>query len=100
AFEVRAHVILVRRSPTWNVRWGHSGEVNRQADKLVAEQCSANDARIPVVVVANGDGGSGTEVVIHIVFHQTHGTGVCVPLEVPANPVVTIAKSVWKQAAS
>src|SRR5580765_6941538 len=59
-----AHKVFVRRAPTRNASASAGGKLVRQANKFVRKHSSADEARIVVAEVANGDRSTGTEIVV------------------------------------
>ena len=70
-----------------------------QADKLVGQHAAAAQAGRAVVVIADGDVGARTDVVVGVVVKVTERAGVLVALQIAAHLVVAVTEAVGKQAA-
>ena len=72
----------------------------RQADELVGEHAAATEAGCSVVVVGDGDAGTGTNVVVCFEIEVADGAGVVMSLQVATDLVVAVAEAVGKEAAA
>src|SRR5271165_4366411 len=99
SLEPLAHEILVLPPPIPNLRRRTADEFNGEADKFICEQAAADEARVAMVEITNGDGSSRPEVVVNFKIKQATSAGVGMALQVSANPVMAIPQTIREQAA-
>ncbi len=91
---------LWRESPTRRAGRQAIDHVDGQADEFVGKHASAAETGRAVVVVHDGDAGAGADVVVGLEVEVADGAGVVMALQIAADLVVTIAETVWEEAAA
>src|SRR5262245_43248950 len=79
-----AHEVFVGDAPAGTVGRTDGGEVDGEADELVRQHGAAAEPGVAVIEVADGDTGTGADVVVGVVVEETDCASIGVALEVAA----------------
>ena len=82
-------VRLTRRTST--------SEQVRHPDEFVGQEATADDSLVVVVVVAYGDTGAGSYIVVDLLIEQSEGPAIGMTLQIPTDPVVVVASPVGEE---
>src|SRR5215472_13462838 len=90
------HEVFVCCAPAGDSAASAGGKLIWETDEFVGEETSANESRVVVAEVAYSDRCAGAEVIVGFLREQPQSACVRVTLQVPSDPVISIAQSVGK----